>query len=157
MTPSTLYVKRGRKYVAVSDYDRRVYDAMPWGAHMVIAQPGKVTTRYSISAYQAGLWAAFEAHRDELAQWIVEAGRPTEKSGFRAWPAAGTVVDRLFERLLAARDAENMSNDRVRCEWNRRGSLTVNCEGKMGNKVPKSKYCPDCGRPVALKEQKGKR
>ena len=156
MTPSTLYVKRGRKYVAVSDYDRRVFDAMPWGAHLVIAAAGKVTTRYGVNPYHAGLWAAFEAHRDEIAAWIVEAGRPTERSGFRSWPAAGTVVDRLFERLLAAKVEEDNGRT-LRCEWKKRDGWWRNCDGRSASSAL-SNYCPDCGRPVTVKEQKkGKR
>jgi hypothetical protein len=70
---TTLYIKRGRRYHPISEYDPEAMDALPIGAHMVIVEPGVKQLHYHVDPDRAGLLAALQEHEAELIQAITQA------------------------------------------------------------------------------------
>ncbi len=60
------YVKQGRKYVPVSEYDSDLMSSFPKGAHIVMSYPGGQSTRYGIDPAYAPLIAAGRVAEDAI-------------------------------------------------------------------------------------------
>lgn len=67
------YIKEGRKYVPVSEYDSDLLDAMPKGTHIIMSYPGGKSTRYNIDPNYAALIAAGRVAEDAICQAIAKA------------------------------------------------------------------------------------
>jgi hypothetical protein len=52
------YIKEGRRYVPVSEYDSDLLDSLPKGNHLVSVYPGGASRRYSIDPAYAPMIAA---------------------------------------------------------------------------------------------------
>jgi hypothetical protein len=63
------YLKEGRKYIPVSEYDSDLLDSFPKGTHIVMCYPGGKSTRYGIDpAYAPMIAAGRLAEADKLMQ-----------------------------------------------------------------------------------------
>ena len=60
------YIKEGRKYVPVAEYDSDLLDSFPKGTHIVMCYPGGKSTRYSIDPAYAPMIAAGRLAEDAI-------------------------------------------------------------------------------------------
>lgn len=60
------YVKQGRRYIPVSEYDSDLLDAFPKGAHIIMSYPGGKSTRYNIDPAYAPMIAAGRVAEDAI-------------------------------------------------------------------------------------------
>lgn len=106
------YEKVGRKYVAVSEYDSDLMDALPKGAHLIICYPGGKSTRYNVDPNYAAMIAAGRVAEDALSQAIVKASemrphkKPITDEQRLAWDALAQAFgdDRYYVELPSARE-----------------------------------------------------
>lgn len=75
------YVKRGRKYEPVHEYDQTLMDSFPKGTHIVMCYPGGQSTRYNIDPAYAPMIAAGRLAEDAISKAIMKASdlRPKNK------------------------------------------------------------------------------
>lgn len=75
------YVKEGRRYVPVSEYDNDLLDSFPKGDHLVSVYPGGSSRRFRIDANYAAMIAAGRVAEDAICQAIVKSQelRPTKQ------------------------------------------------------------------------------
>jgi len=64
------YVKEGRRYKPVSEYDSDLMSSFPKGTHIVMSYPGGQSTRYSIDPAYAPMIAAGRVAEDAICQAI---------------------------------------------------------------------------------------
>lgn len=62
----TFYIKQGRRYVPVREYDDELMSAFPKGTHIVMCYPGGQSTRYSIDPNYAAMIAAGRIAEDAI-------------------------------------------------------------------------------------------
>ena len=55
----TYYIKVGKRYKPVREYDSQLMDSFPEGCHLVVSLPGWTSYRYNIKPDTAALEAAF--------------------------------------------------------------------------------------------------
>lgn len=70
---NTYYIKKGRRYVPVSDYDSDLCDSYSYGAHLILVKQGMKSRRSIIDPAFAPLIAAGMYARDEMANAVREA------------------------------------------------------------------------------------
>lgn len=77
----TFYIKEGRKYVPVYDYDSDLMSAFPKGTHIVMSYPGGQSTRYNIDPNYAAMIAAGRVAEDAICDAIYKESeaRPKEQ------------------------------------------------------------------------------
>lgn len=73
MTKKIYYIKEGRKYVPVSEYDNDLLDAFPKGSHLVEVYPGGSSRRYNINPNYAAMIAAGRLAEDTISQALMKA------------------------------------------------------------------------------------
>lgn len=78
---TTFYIKKGRRYFPVNEYDSELLDSFPEGAHLVMVKPGSTSRRYKINPDFAPMIAAGRYAMHDLASSIVGAtsAKPTTK------------------------------------------------------------------------------
>lgn len=74
------YIKQGRKYVPVAEYDQDLMSSFPKGTHIVMSYPGGQSTRYSIDPSYAPMIAAGRYAEDAICQAISKASELRPKS-----------------------------------------------------------------------------
>lgn len=85
------YIKQGRRYVPVSEYDSDLLDSFPEGAHLVMVYPGGSSRRYNIDPNYAAMIAAGRVAEDAISQAIFKASElrpkqtPITLGQKRAW------------------------------------------------------------------------
>lgn len=88
------YEKIGRKYSPVTEYDDKLLEAMPKGAHLIIVYPGGRSTRYNIDPNYAAMIAAGRVAEDAIVTAISEASKlrcperakqPITEGQLKAW------------------------------------------------------------------------
>lgn len=67
---TTFYIKKGRKYLPVSEYDSELGDAWPEGTHLTVSVPGQCSRRYNIEPAFAPMIAAGKTAEDRITQVI---------------------------------------------------------------------------------------
>lgn len=67
------YVKQGRRYVPVSEYDSDLLDSFPKGAHLVVCVPGGQSRRHNIDPNYAAMIAAGRVAEDAVCAAMVKA------------------------------------------------------------------------------------
>ncbi len=82
MTKKLYYVKEGRKYVPVAEYDNDLLDSFPKGTHLVMCYPGGQSRRFNIDPNYASMIAAGRVAEDAIAREIMKASevRPNRKA-----------------------------------------------------------------------------
>jgi hypothetical protein len=73
MTKKIYYEKVGRRYVPVLEYDQKLIDALPKGAHLVMVYPGGQSTRFNINPAYAPMIAAGRVAEDAISEVIRKA------------------------------------------------------------------------------------
>lgn len=64
------YIKQGRRYVPVAEYDSDLMEAFPKGTHVVMCYPGGRSTRFGIDPAYAPMIAAGRYAEDAICQAI---------------------------------------------------------------------------------------
>jgi len=87
------YIKEGRRYVPVSEYDSDLLDSFSKGSHLVCVYPGGKSTRYDVDPNYAAMIAAGRVAEDAICSAMVKASElkpqrtPLTKEQLRAWRA----------------------------------------------------------------------
>lgn len=85
------YVKEGRKYVPVAEYDSDLMSSFPKGTHIVMCYPGGQSTRYGINPAYAPMIAAGRYAEDAICTAIHKHSeakpkeRPVTERQLKAW------------------------------------------------------------------------
>lgn len=93
MTKKTYYIKVGRRYEPVHEYDSDLIDSFPKGNHLVQCYPGGKLTRYNVDPAYAPMIAAGRVAEDVIADALRRASdlRPAPKEltkgQLKAWKA----------------------------------------------------------------------
>lgn len=78
--PVVFYVRRGRRYVPVREYDQQLQDAWPYGAHLTVVRPGSQSTRFNIDTAFAPMIAAGTYAEDAMCRAIHDASEARPRS-----------------------------------------------------------------------------
>lgn len=97
---TVFYKKEGRKYVAVSEYDNELMDALPKGNHLVMSYPGGTSRRFNIDPAYAPMIAAGRLAEDAISNHIMETSKlrvpnkhkPLTQEQRDAWKAFSTAM-----------------------------------------------------------------
>lgn len=69
------YVKEGRRYVPVAEYDNDLLDSFPKGNHLVMCYPGGQSRRFNIDPNYAALIAAARVAQEPMHRAISDAAK----------------------------------------------------------------------------------
>ena len=67
------YIKEGRKYVPVAEYDNELVDSFSKGTHLVMVYPGGTSRRFNIDPNHAAMIAAGRVAEDSISRAIYKA------------------------------------------------------------------------------------
>jgi hypothetical protein len=67
------YIKEGRKYVPVAEYDNELMDSFSKGTHLVMVYPGGTSRRFNIDPNYAAMIAAGRVAEDAICKAISKA------------------------------------------------------------------------------------
>lgn len=97
------YEKVGRRYVPVYEYDSKLMDAFPKGAHLIICHPGGKSTHYNIDTAYAPMIAAGRVAEDAISSAISKATelRPSRQKSLT------NEQQRLYNQFLDSLDYES--------------------------------------------------
>lgn len=70
---TTFYIKEGRRYKPVSEYDSNLCDSYSYGTHLVMIKPGMQSRKYNVDPALAPLIAAAFYARDAMITAVYEA------------------------------------------------------------------------------------
>jgi hypothetical protein len=73
------YIKDGRRYKPVAEYDQTLMDAFPKGTHIVMCYPGGQSTRYGIDPAFAPMIAAGRYAEDAISKAMYAASEAKPK------------------------------------------------------------------------------
>lgn len=73
MNSTVYYVKRGRRYAAVAQYDDGLMSALPEGSHLVTVTPGCRSTAHCVDPANAAVAAVLERHKNDLCRVLLKA------------------------------------------------------------------------------------
>ena len=73
MTKKVYYIKEGRKYIPVAEYDSELMDSFPKGNHLVQCYPGGSSRRFNVDAKLAPMIAAGRFAEDVISKEIMRA------------------------------------------------------------------------------------
>jgi hypothetical protein len=73
VTKKLFYIKEGRRYVPVSEYDSELLDAFPKGTHIVMSYPGGSSRRFNIDPNYAAMIAAGRVAEDAMCRAMSKA------------------------------------------------------------------------------------
>jgi hypothetical protein len=85
------YIKEGRKYVPVAEYDSELLDSFSKGNHLVCVYPGGSSRRYNIDPNYAAMIAAGRVAEDAICRAISKASElrpkntPITEAQQKAW------------------------------------------------------------------------
>jgi hypothetical protein len=103
------YIKQGRKYVPVSEYDQDLMSSFPKGTHIIMCYPGGQSTRYGINPAFAPMIAAGRYAEDAIRYAIHKQSeaqpkeRPITKRQRAAWEEMKAAFgDELFSIQLSS-------------------------------------------------------
>jgi len=73
------YIKKGKRYIPVKQYDPELCGSMPYGAHLVVCKHNSVSRKYSIDPAFAPMIAAGAYAADEMCTAMINASvaKPT--------------------------------------------------------------------------------
>ena len=103
------YIKEGRKYVPVSEYDSDLLDAFTKGTHLVQVYPGGSSRRYNIEPNYAAMIAAGRVCEDAISRVIMD------KSALRVPEKHQPLTEDQLEKWKAL--AESFGEERFALEW----------------------------------------
>jgi hypothetical protein len=85
------YIKEGRKYVPVAEYDNELMDSFSKGTHLVMVYPGGTSRRFNIDPNYAAMIAAGRVAEDKISEAIRKASElkpqrePLTPNQLKAW------------------------------------------------------------------------
>ena len=79
MVKKVYYIKEGRKYVPVAEYDNDLADSFHKGTHIVMCYPGGQSRRYNIDPDYAALIAAGRVAEDAMSKAMHKASEMRPK------------------------------------------------------------------------------
>ena len=85
------YIKEGRKYVPVAEYDDGLLDSFPKGNHLVCVYPGGSSRRYNVDPNYAAMIAAGRVAEDAICEALVKSSElrpmksPITEAQSKAW------------------------------------------------------------------------
>jgi hypothetical protein len=85
------YIKEGRRYKPVHEYDQTLMDSFPKGSHLVVCYPGGQSRRFNIDPAYAPMIAAGRVAEDAISNALMKANdlrpqtRPITPAAQRAW------------------------------------------------------------------------
>jgi len=85
------YIKEGRKYVPVAEYDSDLLDSFSKGTHLVMVYPGGTSRRFNIDPNYAAMIAAGRVAEDAICRAIAKASElrpqrsPITEGQQKAW------------------------------------------------------------------------
>jgi hypothetical protein len=93
MVTETFYIKRGRRYVPVREYDDMLQNALPHGSYVTVVRPGSSVQRWAIDPAYAPMIAAGIVAREAMAEVMISASevrvsgdrRPMTREQRDAW------------------------------------------------------------------------
>jgi hypothetical protein len=106
------YIKEGRKYVPVAEYDNELLDSFPKGTHLVMVYPGGTSRRFNIDPNYAAMIAAGRVAEDAISKAVQQASemrphnKPITEKQRKAWAnlAKAFGSERYYIELPSARD-----------------------------------------------------
>ena len=93
MVTETFYIKRGRRYIPVREYDGMLQDALPHGSYVTVVRPGASVQRWAVDPAYAPMIAAGIVAREAMARVMIKAAevrmcnnrQPMTKEQSQAW------------------------------------------------------------------------
>jgi len=85
------YIKEGRKYVPVAEYDSDLLDSFTKGSHLVCVYPGGSSRRYNVDPNYAAMIAAGRVAEDAICEALVKSSElrpmkaPITEAQAKAW------------------------------------------------------------------------
>ncbi len=73
MVTETFYVKRGRRYIPVREYDDMLRNAEPHGAYVTVVKPGHSISRHAVDPAYAPMIAAGIVAREAMSKVMLSA------------------------------------------------------------------------------------
>ena len=73
MVTETFYIKRGRRYIPVREYDGMLQDALPHGSYVTVVRPGASVQRWAIDPAYAPMIAAGIVAREAMSKVMLAA------------------------------------------------------------------------------------
>lgn len=103
------YIKQGRRYLPVAEYDQDLMSSFPKGTHIVMCYPGGQSTRYNIDPAYAPMIAAGRVAEDAICKAIYAESearpkeRPITERQRRAWEEMKAAFgDELFSLTFSS-------------------------------------------------------
>lgn len=114
MNDTVYYVKRGRRYVPVAQYDDGLLSALPEGSHLVTVTPGCRSIVCRIDPAGAAVEAVLEMHKNELCRVLLKASevRPRRAALTKAQAEAWRKLQEAFGEDMATLHVDS-ANDIV--------------------------------------------
>ena len=103
------YIKEGRKYVPVSEYDSDLLDSFHKGTHLVMVYPGGQSRRYNVDPNYAAMIAAGRVCEDAISRVIME------HSALRVPEKQKPLTEDQLAKWKAL--AESFGEERYALEW----------------------------------------
>ena len=103
------YIKEGRKYVPVSEYDSDLLDSFHKGTHLVMVYPGGQSRRYNVDPSYAAMIAAGRVCEDAISRVIME------HSALRVPEKQKPLTEDQLAKWKAL--AESFGEERYALEW----------------------------------------
>lgn len=118
------YVKEGRKYIPVAEYDSDLMDSFPKGTHIVMCYPGGKSTRYGIDPAYAPMIAAGRYAEDAICSALYKQSeakpkqRPITERQRQAWEELKAAFgDELFSlQFSSIRDLAEVGVNAMQAE-----------------------------------------
>jgi hypothetical protein len=73
MVTETFYIKRGRRYVPVREYDAMLQNALPHGSYVTVVKPGASVQRWAVDPAYAPMIAAGIVAREAMSKVMLAA------------------------------------------------------------------------------------
>ena len=73
MVTETFYIKRGRRYVPVREYDAMLQNALPHGSYVTVVKPGASVQRWAVDPAYAPMIAAGIVAREAMSKVMISA------------------------------------------------------------------------------------
>jgi hypothetical protein len=73
MVTETFYIKRGRRYIPVREYDGMLQNALPHGSYVTVVRPGASVQRWAIDPAYAPMIAAGIVAREAMSKVMLAA------------------------------------------------------------------------------------
>jgi len=126
------YIKKGRRYVPVSEYDSELLDAFPKGNHLVMSYPGGASRRFDIDPALAPMIAAGRFAEDAICRKIQEAtelrpmNREIDAETHRKWKAFIATIPEDFRFMFTHGSAHDAAEAGVKAMQEEADKLITN-------------------------------